>query len=196
MKYLYLHLRKDNKTPFYVGVGDVKRPYNFNVRNDIWKNEHKKHGCEVIIIEKSNDYSYLYNREIELIKHYGRIINNSGVLSNISTGGMGSCGVKYSAEEIEKRRLRMLNYVPSEQTRIKMSLARKGKKLSEETRKKISESHKKRTDFHSGFGKRVVDLETGIFYGNIRLACEALNLNPLSIQKKIIRGNYKRLSYE
>lgn len=196
MKYLYAHIRKSNNSPFYIGVGDKKRPYNFTNRNELWKNEYSKHGCVVQIIEESSDYVHLYEKEKELIEYYGRINEGNGILTNISTGGLGSGGIKFTNEEIERRRQMMKNRQTSAETRLKMSLSKKGRKLSDITKKRMSQSHKKRSDFHSGFGKLILDKETGIFYGNIRLACEALNLNPLSIQKKIVRGKYNRLSYE
>ena len=84
----------------------------------------------------------------------------------------------------------------SEETKAKLSKSKTGKSIPVEVRNKMSESHKKRDYFHSGFGKKILDIETGILYGNIRLACEALNLNMNSIQKKIVRNKYNRLRYE
>ena len=193
--YLYMHLRKTDLTPFYIGVGNFKRCSNFNLRNDIWKKEFKKFGCEVIVIECSENLQHLYKREIDLISHYGRLIYNTGILANISSGGAGTGGVKFTEERIEKLRERTTGLKHSKEAKKKMSDAKKGTTLSEEIRLKISKSHKERTFFHSGFGIEVLDLETGILYGNIRLACESLLLNPNSIQKKIKRGKYKRLTY-
>lgn len=58
----------------------------------------------------------------------------------------------------------------NEEVRRKISVANTGKKHSEETKKKLSESHK-------GLGvKRVVCVETGVFYDSIKEASKQLNL--------------------
>lgn len=194
--YLYMHLRKTDLTPFYIGVGAFKRCSDFSARNYLWKNEFEKFGCEVVIIKCSESLNHLHQREIDLISHYGRLIYNTGTLTNISSGGAGASGVKFSSERIEQIRQRTSGVKHTDKTKKKMSEARKGMFINEETKLKMSETHKKRKFFHSGFGIGVLDLETGMFYGNIRLACESLSLNPNSIQKKIKRGKYKRFIYE
>jgi len=196
MKCLYIHRRKSDLTPFYIGVGISSRPYNFSNRNEIWKSEYIKHDCVVDILHFSSDVDFLFKKEKELIFEYGRILDGTGILSNISTGGKGGIGCKMSESNKEKIRLRMTGKKMSEETKAKLSKSKTGKSIPIEVRNKMSESHKKRDYFHSGFGKKILDIETGILYGNIRLACEALNLNMNSIQKKIVRNKYNRLRYE
>lgn len=58
---------------------------------------------------------------------------------NMTSGGDGSPGRKYSEEAIEKMRKSHLGYQPSEETRQKLSNALRGRKLSEDTKKKIGE---------------------------------------------------------
>ena len=73
MKYLYKHIRLDTNEVFYVGIGGKYRPNQKN-RNTIWKRIVAKTDYKIEIILESNDYEFIKQKEIELIKSYGRII--------------------------------------------------------------------------------------------------------------------------
>lgn len=85
--YIYKHFRKDTKELFYIGLGRNNRAYQTNGRNKLWTNIYKKHGR---IVEISNKYLCLKEAEIleiALIKKWGKLVDGSGILSNISDGG-------------------------------------------------------------------------------------------------------------
>jgi hypothetical protein len=97
--YLYQYYRLDKNEPFYVGVGTrYTRPTDFNRAKTV-RNHNKVCGyiinkTEYIIeiLEESDDYCYMKQREIEFIGQYGKIINGTGTLANITDGGEGLLG--------------------------------------------------------------------------------------------------------
>ena len=86
-KVVYLHRKETNGEIFYVGIGTPKRPYSFIGRNSLWQHIQRKYGCTVEVIQKGLTVEEACDMEIMLIEKYGRISNNSGILSNISPGG-------------------------------------------------------------------------------------------------------------
>lgn len=89
--YVYLHRKKTNGEVFYVGKGCGDRAWVKDKRNKYWNNVVKKHGCVVEIYQDNLQEWYAFEIEQDLIIKYGRRINNSGSLCNITTGGEG-CG--------------------------------------------------------------------------------------------------------
>ena len=101
MKYLYKHIRLDTNEVFYVGIGGKYRPNQKN-RNTIWKRIVAKTDYKIEIILESNDYEFIKQKEIELIKFYGRINLGNGTLANLTDGGEGTIGLKMSDERKRK----------------------------------------------------------------------------------------------
>lgn len=122
---IYQHIRKTDNTVFYIGIGNFKRPYVKTNRSNFWKNEVKKHGYIINILNNNLSFENAQESEIELIKIYGRRDLGLGTLVNLTNGGDGSVGCKLSIE-----------------TKLKISKALIGKTVSLETRKKISENNK------------------------------------------------------
>lgn len=95
--FVYTHSIVSTNQIFYVGIGTYhykNRPYrafNFHARarNFLWINIFNENNkeCIVKIILESNDLNEVYSKEIELISQYGKLIDNSGILANISDGG-------------------------------------------------------------------------------------------------------------
>lgn len=88
--FVYMHYRQgDNTNPFYVGIGNKSRAYRKEGRNDIWNKIYKKHGRKVLMFAEncSRDEAFVFERM--LICQYGKIHNNTGVLSNMTNGGEG-----------------------------------------------------------------------------------------------------------
>jgi len=93
--------------PFYVGKGKNKRMYahleecrkykegflskNFNIIKLKKINKHFEHqiSCPVLIVDDNLSEEVALNLEKELIKTFGRIDNNTGILSNMTNGGDG-----------------------------------------------------------------------------------------------------------
>lgn len=141
--YLYTHFRPDTQEIFYIGIGtknkqDLKynsytRAFNKIRRNNYWKNIVKLNpNYKVEIILESDDYEYIKEEEIRLIFIYGRKDLQKGNLCNMTNGGEGQ-----------------INRIWSEESRKKLSLSKKGKKLSKETIERIKK-HLFGNKSHSG----------------------------------------------
>ena len=113
--YLYRHIRLDNNTPFYVGIGTkpknatnseyVRANATIN-RKSPWKNIVSKTEYEVEILLESDDYEFIKQKEVEFIALYGRRDLNKGTLVNLTDGGEGSLNAICSEETKEKIRQR------------------------------------------------------------------------------------------
>lgn len=138
--YVYIHKRKSDGAIFYVGKGKGDRAYNTYHRNKYWKRINEKHGHTVEICQDNMAETDAFLLEMWLIakiKHRGVSLANAtlggeGVTGHVFTDdqryrcGNGSRGRKHTAESIKK-----------------MADSRVGYKHSEETRRKISEAHKR-----------------------------------------------------
>lgn len=141
--YIYRHIRLDTNEVFYIGMGknpkyyksfekEFQRAYHKEGRSSFWQNIINKTKYEIEIILTDLTKEEAINKEIELIKLYGRRNLNKGTLVNLTDGGEGG-GVIVSAE-----------------TRVKLSIAGKGRKLP---RGKDSHSFGKRGLLHGFYGK-------------------------------------------
>lgn len=127
MFYTYAHYRKSDDVLFYIGKGSTNRASTKTKRNPHWTNVFNKHGFYYKILEYFKDELEALKKEEELISFY----RESGVrLANVASGGTANSGPRHS-----------------EETKRKMSVARKGKKRthrwnhSDETKLKMSKSH-------------------------------------------------------
>jgi len=126
MAYVYRHIRLDKNVPFYIGIGKdkyLRRAYMKELRSKFWYRVVNKTNYEVDIIMEDIDYECAKTKEKEFIKLYGRADLGLGTLVNLTDGGEGNT-----------------NWSPAQ--REKHIKNRTGKKASEETKKRLSESHK------------------------------------------------------
>lgn len=137
--YAYRHIRNDTNTPFYVGIGkqmpgtgSYGRASSKHCRNKYWVNIVAKHGYTVEIFYETSIESEIIAKEKEFISLYGRRDLGNGILVNMTDGGEGR--FSYSIEQRREYAERMRGRVSP----------MKGKKLSEETRKKMSEVQSQR----------------------------------------------------
>jgi len=85
---LYRHIRLDKNEPFYIGIGTNLRRANARTgRNDIWNKIVAKTDYKVQIIFNELSRSEACEKEIEFIKLYGKITDDTGCLANITPGG-------------------------------------------------------------------------------------------------------------
>jgi len=112
MYYIYRHIRLDNNTPFYIGVGTCKtetrsfkaeysRAFCTRDRNKFWNSITSKTNYEVEIIFHSENREIILEKEIEFIKLYGRRNLGTGTLVNLTAGGFNAIN-SYSIEQKEK----------------------------------------------------------------------------------------------
>jgi hypothetical protein len=125
MFYIYQHIRNDNNSIFYVGKGTGYRCNQKTGRNIYWKRVVDKcngYSIEKVVTNLDEELALLV--EMELIDKYKKL---GYKLTNLSEGGEGSTGYKFTEEQIEKTRLANLGKKHSEETKFKMSIAKKGK---------------------------------------------------------------------
>jgi len=134
--YLYFHINPLKNEIFYVGIGSrADRAFSKTGRNKFWHNTINKYGYIVNIVETNLTKEDACQKEQFFIKKIGRHDLGLGNLVNMTEGGECNYGRIVSESTRDKMRYRHI----SKETRAKMSKANIGKKLSQETKDKISE---------------------------------------------------------
>lgn len=115
--YVYRHLKKDSRMPFYVGKGRGYRHTNLNYRSIFHKRIVEKHGVIIQIVATGLSSKEALELESKLIKLY----RTHGLAeANLTEGGEGRpSGYKVSNETKEKIRLANLGKTKSLETRLK-----------------------------------------------------------------------------
>lgn len=142
MFYVYAHYKKSDNSMFYIGVAkSEKRFTSSKSRNNYWLNITKKHGFYYKILFKYEKFEECFIKEKELIKTYGRIDLGTGILCNMTDGGEGVLNL--SLESRLKISNKLKNKPKSDEFKKNCSIRFLGKSLSQETKNKISKTHKK-----------------------------------------------------
>lgn len=140
--YTYIDVTNDGR-PFYVGKGDLRRIQQ-RERGQLWCRIAKSHGYSrrVIVFETLNE-QWALEREIELIAqlktnmlrsvegHWG---------ANLTDGGDGTSGFKHTEEAKRKIREALSKRIVTSETRARIGDLHRGRRHSEESRQKISQS--------------------------------------------------------
>ena len=171
--YLYRHRRLDTNEIFYIGISKVsnfKRAYEKNKRTTHWKNIVNKTDYKVEIVVENLSWEDACELEILLISEYGRKDLGKGLLVNMTDGGD---GVK--------------NKIWTTQSRKKSSISSKGKKLSKETKEKMSTFWKNFKG--SNRSNIVLDTQTGVFYNSLREASQYYNFSYTCLTSMITGQN-------
>jgi hypothetical protein len=213
MAYVYRHIRLDKNQPFYIGIGKedshiFKRAYykSKQKRNKIWIDIVNKTSYEIEILFNDITWEEACQKETEFIDLYGRINLGTGTLANMTNGGEGTFGLKWSEESRLKNSIRQkeekaywFNKKFTEDHKEKISDSLKGKLVSEETKKKISNSLK--GENHPQYGKtsfkatKLIDTSTGVMYDSIDLCQKHTNYKKLSEKLRGIRRNNTPIVY-
>ena len=199
MAYVYLHRRKDNDQPFYVGVGGLLSFDNYQRanannwkglrnRSDFWRNVVNKFGFTVEIVLDNCTKEEALLEEVRLIKLYGRQDIETGILVNHTDGGEGR--VNSSKEVNRKCGEKNIGRKLSEEHKQKISNGNRGKRLSEENKLKISLGHKgKSKNYRNNTAKYVIDSTTGTIYDSCVKAAFAIGLRPCTLRAMLISRN-------
>ena len=143
-KTLYIHKKATDGEVFYVGIGREARAYETN-RSKLWKRVSDKYGYVVEVLETNLYWEDACEKEIALIKFYGRIDLGTGTLVNHTDGGEGTQGVIRTPEQSP-----MWNKNHNQESIEKIRIGNLGKTLSQETKDKISASKKGCTVWNKG----------------------------------------------
>ena len=130
--YTYAYLRED-RSPYYIGKGKGDRAYRKRYKGI----KPPKDKSRILILKQNLTEAEAFRHEVYMINVFGRKDLGTGILHNKTNGGEGSSGAIVSDEW--KRKM-IENRILSEQSRIKMSKANKGRIKSKEEIQKISES--------------------------------------------------------
>jgi hypothetical protein len=137
--YVYAYIRKSNGTPYYIGKGKGKRAFGPHGKISVPKDKTK-----IVFLETKLTNVGACALERRLIRWWGKKVDNTGILLNISDGGDGRQG-PHSPEAISK----MGGKPRSEETKRKLSKVTTGipkGPMSEEHKAKLrrpmSEEHK------------------------------------------------------
>lgn len=141
--YVYEHWRTDKDECFYVGKGKGKRAYNVNNRNPhhkaiMAKLSREGFAMEVKIVASGLTEEEAFNLEIDRIAFW----RSSGAdLVNMTSGGDGVSGYEFTESHIKKLSSAKIGKKLSDETKKKMSESRKGRIVSKETIEKIKKSN-------------------------------------------------------
>ena len=127
--YVYIHLKETNGDIFYVGKGSGKRAFSKNGRNKLWQNIYNKNGFVVKIIKENISEEEALEIEKYHINKYGRINNNSGILSNMTDGGEGVSGLEPWNKGMKMNENWNKGRILSDETKNKIGKANKGRKM-------------------------------------------------------------------
>jgi hypothetical protein len=166
MAYVYRHIRLDKNEPFYIGISgrkdNYKRAYSIRDRNIYWERIVAKTKYEVQIILDDLTWDEVCEKEKEFILLYGRRDLGKGILVNLTDGGGGTMNDKMSEEisiKMSKAQLGNKKYLlrttPQEEINKKISIANKGRIVTEEQKQKIRNYFK--INGHPSLGKKTSD---------------------------------------
>jgi hypothetical protein len=213
MAYLYRHIRLDKTQPFYIGIGkdddsNFKRAYykSKQKRNKIWIDIINKTSYRVEILFENLSWEEACEKEKEFITLYGRLNINTGTLANMTDGGEGTFGLKWSEESKLNHHSKKVgirgyfyNKKLTEEHRNNIKNSLKGRIHSEDTKNKISNSLK--GEKHQFYGKstpiskKVMCTNTNIIYNSIRLCEKHTGLKKLSEKLSGKRKNNTSITY-
>lgn len=186
--YVYLHIKETTGEPFYVGKGCGYRSTRKTNRTKHWHSIVNKYGYDVINLEVNLTEEESFEKEIYWIDRIGRKDLGNGPLINYSNGGEGTSGYKMSDERKQLTSERFKGRISPMKGKDPWNKGKKGVQImSEETRKKISESH---TNKESKNGKLILNLETGIFYNSILDASKTSKISKTTLSE-YLSGKYK-----
>ena len=191
--YVYLHVKEDDGTVYYVGKGTKLRCCVSNSRTLHWKNTASKHGviCHIVAHNLTAEEALILEKK--LIASCGRQDQKTGCLVNLTDGGDGVVNYVWTEAHRNKISEAGRGRKHTEEFKKMVSKVHKGKVLSEDTRSKISASRvgKKWTPAQreagearpNPFGRKVICISTGDIFPSVAKAAKHFNIDPSAINK-------------
>jgi hypothetical protein len=170
---VYFHYRASDNQLFYIGYGDLRRPYDFRNRSIVWKRVKNKHGVKVEIVAKNLSKNSATDLEIKYIKEYRP-------MCNFAPGGCG--GDVWSNMSAEQK----------EQIREKQRKAQSGKLHSQYGKSKTEETKEKIRKAKESVSKPIRCIQTGQIFRSINEVSRSMNIGNSYI-KNIIKGKNKTI---
>lgn len=212
--YVYMHIREDNNQPFYIGIGskpNFKRAFQSSGRNFFWHKIVNQYPCISNVIYTDLSWKEACEIEINLISHFGRRDNNTGILCNLTDGGEGNLGTIFSEErknkiskaltgkktsEEHKRKCRERRQTP--ETIEKIRKQKIGRKASKETIAKMKITNMKGINAAAAkISKVVYNTENGIFYNSVTEALKSIGVTKSHLSGMLLGrySNWTNLKY-
>lgn len=216
MYYIYRHIRPDKNCPFYIGRGKLyermiepRRAYEVKRRNHLWQGIVDRNGgnYEVEILYWSANREHILEKEREFIALYGKIIDGTGTLCNLTDGGDGSLGLKHSEEVLARlsaqrkndpKRLALLRSEEFKAARRAKMAGKPGPAFGSKHKPETIELYRRtRTGSLNHEAKQVIDNATGTVYGCVGDAATAYGIGRASLYKALSgqRQNRTTLRY-
>ncbi len=146
MAYVYGHYKADTGDLFYIGKGTGDRAWSNRKRNKHWRHTVNKHGYVVKILEDNLTEELAYVKEKQLIEEVG--LEN---LTNMTDGGRGGTSGRECSQETRDKisKAKRGKKRPKEISEL-LSRVHKGKTISLEMRKRLSEINKGKEPWNKG----------------------------------------------
>lgn len=214
--YVYGHYKKTTGEIFYVGKGCGYRAWRGDMkgrpRNGLWRRIADKHGYRVEILKDELDESSAFELERELIALHGRRDLKTGTLANMTDGGEGVSGHKYTPTterlaknaasniafiknnpDAHKERQRMATLAKQSTEARTANSKRRVKYFQENPTASLAQSerlkdfYKKNSTARLRLAKPVLCIETGVIYESASAAARATGVDHSSISR-VARG--------
>jgi len=141
--YVYGHIRTDIMGIFYIGLGSNDRMHSKHHRNAHWHNVFNKcnGNLRLVVFKKNITFEEAVELEIHYIKEYGRHDLGKGILVNKTDGGEGFKNIIVTTEKAKRCAIAISKALKEKYKHCEHH--NKGIPLSEEHKKKTSDSLKK-----------------------------------------------------
>ena len=179
----YAHTKKDG-TIFYIGKGVEKRAYSKYNRNWSWIKMVKKEGLNVEILAHWEKEQEAFDHEILLISCLREL---KLPLVNITDGGDGTSGLRWSEESKLKLSKAKTGIKQSKQHRENNRLARLGSKHKSDTIAKMKEVRKNGT-----VNSRPIEV-CGVKFQSMTNFAKYVNKMPIWIKKCVDKNRVDKL---
>lgn len=217
--YVYKHVTKDSNETFYIGKGKNYRAFSTKSRNRFWKNIVEKHEYVVEFVSKNLTEQEALNLEIEEIRKNKPRANMSVGGKGGATGykhnpetvkkrNEKNKKINKTAEGWLRKSLAQKETQNRPDVKAKVQAGKanfynklrtgqiihplKGKPISEETKRKVSEAQKGSNGYWYGkvtaVAKKVINVDSGQVFQSLKEAAQSVNGHRISLARAIKSG--------